>query len=133
MVESTTPPSTTPPNARMSRWIGIALLGYWCMRFTATHIPIETPKLPQNSDKLVHIVMYGGLSCLLSGWLTARGRRGLRVLAVVLAVTAVYGVVDELLQIPVGRHADVNDWLADCAGSLLGLTAMIALRRVCFR
>ena len=117
----------------MSRWIGIALLGYWCLIFTATHIPIETTNLPAHSDKLIHIVMYGGLSFLLSGWLAAKGKRGLRVVAAVLAVTAVYGVVDELLQIPVGRHADVNDWLADCTGSLLGLTAIIALRRVCLR
>jgi len=123
----------TPPNARLSRWVGFALLGYWCLIFTATHVPVPKTNLPANSDKLVHLVMYGGLSFLLAGWLAAKGKRGLRVIAAVFAITAVYAVADELLQIPVGRTADVIDWLADCAGSLLGLTAIIALQKVCWR
>jgi VanZ family protein len=43
---------------------------------------------------------------------------------------AVYGALDELTQIPVGRYADVYDWLADCAGALAGVAAFAAVGAV---
>ena len=48
----------------------------------------------------------------------------------IFAITAVYAVIDELLQIPVGRNADVYDALADGAGSLIGLATLFATRHI---
>lgn len=127
------PQPKTPTTWRLRRWFGWSLLGYWCLIFTATHVPISTRGLPRHSDKLAHAAMYAGLSFLLSGWLAVRGKRGLRYYALALAVVVAYGAIDELLQIPAGRHADVNDWLADCAGGLFGLAAMSALSAAVLR
>ena len=55
------------------------------------------------------------------------GRLAIEILAVVLAgglifvVLGCYGIVDELLQIPVGRTCEVNDWFADLGGIVVGL------------
>jgi VanZ family protein len=43
---------------------------------------------------------------------------------------AVYGAFDELTQIPVGRHADVADWFADVAGSVIGLALFAMVRSI---
>ena len=42
----------------------------------------------------------------------------------------VYGVVDELLQTPVGRTADVKDWFADVAGAVIGIVVLHACQRL---
>lgn len=38
-----------------------------------------------------------------------------------MAVLGAYGVLDELLQIPVGRIASIADWGADLLGIMLGV------------
>ncbi len=102
----------------------VVLGGYWLVIFAATHVPLPPRELPATQlDKLVHAVMYAGFAFLIAWNGSARGwRRGPTAL-VVLAGTALYGVLDELSQIPVGRSAELADWLADLAGGVLGLAA----------
>ena len=53
-------PSTA---ARVRRWVAAALLAYWCLIFTLTHVPTG---LPAHSDKVAHLLMYLGLGFLLA-------------------------------------------------------------------
>ncbi len=109
------------------------LLGYWVLIFTGTHVPMRhVAGMGHNGDKILHFTAYAGLAWLLGVWFWARGRKGWRVSLMVFAVAALYGGIDELLQIPVGRNADVADWLADCGGAAVGL-AMLALTQALWR
>ncbi|MCA9055571.1 MAG: VanZ family protein [Planctomycetaceae bacterium] len=72
-------------------------------------------------DKLIHFVMFAVLGTLLPEWLPRTVPLTLRRATWLFAVMAVYGAVDELLQIPVGRSAEWRDWYADLAGAAAGL------------
>lgn len=106
---------------------------YWLAIFVATHLPKlpESVDLSQVSDKSLHYGAYAGLAFLLSaslgvnGW--SWGRAGL-----VLGVAGLYGAVDEVLQIPVNRHADVLDWQADMVGAGTGILVYTLLRAACW-
>jgi VanZ family protein len=80
------------------------------------------PAFP-HADKLVHLVLYGGLGFLAARaqLLGAVGRRAGRLLAVIAGV-ALFGAFDEWHQdfIP-GRSSDRIDWLADVVGATAGL------------
>ncbi len=112
------------------RWLPLrrgALVAIWIVLATITHIPIpqSAPDI-RNLDKLVHLIAYFPLGLLLP---TCRVR-GCQRWGVCLLVIALYGICDELLQIPVGRTASVLDWLADVAGASLGLaTTTLFLKR----
>jgi VanZ family protein len=95
---------------------------YWLAIFTLTHVRISppSPSLLPNADKIVHFVLYGLLAIL---FFTARSMvRPLmwRDYLIGMLIFAVYGVADELLQIPVGRTCDAMDWVADVTGALAG-------------
>lgn len=89
-------------------WIGLA---------TLTHIPVP-PTAPgiNGIDKVIHWIAYFPLGLLLPASRIPGLRRGIWCLGGI----AAYGVLDELLQIPVGRTASVGDWLADVAGAATG-------------
>lgn len=118
------------PQAAAALWTARLLpVGWWLVIFTLTHVPIpaaleETPV----SDKWIHVLLYGLLGFLLpywDGWWTPlTWRRGLTLFALL----AVYAVIDELLQIPVGRTADWLDGRADLIGGAAGLTAAAIVR-----
>jgi len=46
---------------------------------------------------------------------------------------AVYGVLDEVTQIPVGRSCDLYDWFADVIGIAVGILAFRYLRPLLYR
>ena len=77
---------------------------------------------------------YAGLAFLLSTLVAAiwsthgRGWRGAARYAPVLLVAALYGVMDELSQPPVGRTADPVDWVADMLGATTGFLVFLLLR-----
>ncbi|MBT4867015.1 MAG: VanZ family protein [Planctomycetaceae bacterium] len=125
---SESPESSTA--ARVRRWVTAALLGYWCLIFTLTHIPIVPTGLPTHSDKVAHLLMYLGLGFLLAWWFYNAGRVGVRLFVTVIFVAAVYAALDELLQKPVGRTADIRDSLADIAGAILGFACFLITRAV---
>jgi len=123
-------PTTGQPRiARIRRWIGFALFVYWSTLFVSTHIPIPKDMLPPGvSDKTMHYVAYAGLGFLLTVWRSTKRHLPLKSLVSILLCISVYGIIDELLQIPVGRHADVLDWIADFCGAVLGIASFAACR-----
>ncbi|MCA9069938.1 MAG: VanZ family protein [Planctomycetaceae bacterium] len=115
---------------RHPRILGGLFAVYWLTIFTATHI--EMPKVeaaPRNTDKLVHLVMYGGFAFWLSLWLASRKVPLARIKWITLGTSVIYGILDELLQIPIeSRSADVWDFVTDVCGATLGFLLFAALR-----
>jgi VanZ family protein len=124
---------------RSQRWLWLrhavtaALVLYWMILFTGTHLPVNLkPDVPGN-DKLQHFFGYGGLAFLLGGVIVLQsGHPGKRRVLLIgaLALLALYGPFDELTQLFVGRSCDLVDWLADIGGSAFGLAAIVMLVRI---
>jgi VanZ family protein len=86
--------------------------------------PLEAPPpAPQGSDKLVHFVAFAALAFPLA----RTGRFGL--LPVFLGASAFGGAI-ELIQPSFNRSADVNDWVADVVGVMLGIGLGLLYRRL---
>jgi VanZ family protein len=83
--------------------------------------PFADPVVQLMWDKTVHFLFFGAIAFFL--WIATAKRWPLAIWALVLLV----GAMDETRQyyIP-GRHADVNDWLADGFGAAAAL--MVAQR-----
>lgn len=100
--------------AFLSRWLPIAL---WLVTiFYVSGIPSH--RLPPMrftlGDKVAHACAYAA-----GGFLIARAIP--HPLTAIL-ITAAYGASDEWHQSMVpGRDSDIADWLADCAGAVLGV------------
>jgi VanZ family protein len=94
---------------------------YWGAMFYGTHTRLPPGILPGNSDKYAHLGAYAGLGALLLAVRATRGNYPWSSVAGRWLVLACYGAFDELTQLLVNRNADVMDWLADIAGSALGL------------
>lgn len=100
---------------------------YWPALFVATHVPI--PEVVDDldiSDKSLHFVAYFSLVFLCWGVIHPYGKVNWRNFKVWLILTVVvwYAVIDEWLQFYVGRHCDLNDFLADLCGALASLFAL---------
>ena len=77
--------------------------------------PLEAPPpAPEGSDKLVHFIAFAALAFPLA----RTGRFGL--LPVFIGASAFGGAI-ELIQPSFNRSADVNDWVADIVGVILGI------------
>ena len=86
--------------------------------------PLEAPPpAPEGSDKLVHLVAFAALAFPLA----RTGRVGL--LPVFIGASA-YGGAIELIQPSFNRSADVNDWVADVVGVILGIGLGLLYRRL---
>ena len=104
------------------RWIVVLLVGYWLAIFTATHIPLRGLSTETEGgiqlDKVAHFLAYFGLGCLLVLATCQRRQPRLRLYAMLIALLAAYGALDELSQAFVpSRFADIHDWFADVGGS----------------
>jgi VanZ family protein len=99
------------------------LTGYWLALFIGTHARIPNlDKLPTHSDKGLHFAAYAGLAFLLILSISSTRPIGPRHYAVTLAVTGVYGWLDELLQFFLRyRTYDTADLVADLCGIVIGL------------
>jgi VanZ family protein len=128
----------TQPSRSLTLW-GVSLVCYWLLMLLAFHIPIskrleDEARLPPNSDKKIHLLLYGGFGLLLSGTLDTYGRRRGRVLPVVaqaalmMIAATVYGYVDEVTQPFTGRRYDLKDFYADIIGAAAGIAAYHLLR-----
>ncbi len=99
----------------------IGLVLWWGFIFTLTSLPGTS--LPKNSiigiDKLVHIVMYGGLSFFLTIVLAKRGLRDIKLLISVILITLIYAYFDEWHQPFVGRTFSHYDVIANMIGVLI--------------
>ena len=86
--------------------------------------PLEAPPpAPEGSDKLVHLVAFAALAFPLA----RTGRFGL--LPVFVGASAFGGAI-ELIQPSFNRSADVNDWVADVVGVILGIGLGLLYRRL---
>jgi hypothetical protein len=112
------------------RTAALAVLGcYWLALVIGTHVT-HTPRVIlalATSDKWLHLSAYAGLAFLigLNGSLRRTWTR--RQWIAVPVLLAVFGAVDEMTQIPVGRECDILDWAADVVGSVAGVTLFLAV------
>lgn len=109
---------------------GVILAAYWIPLAVGTHVPLPSGTIPSGTDKTVHLAAYTGLAFLLAWWLSTTGRTTTAACGWALAIAAVYAVVDELLQIPVNRSAEVYDGLSDWAGALIGVVIFRSIQAV---
>jgi len=115
---------------RSPRILGVLFAAYFLAMFLATHVELpQVETAPRNTDKLVHLVMYGGFAFLLALW---RSSRNLEIRAIfwqVLTAAVLYAAADELLQIPIpSRSADFWDFVMDLIGAILGLVVFAFFR-----
>jgi VanZ family protein len=99
-----------------------ALVAYWLLLYGSTHWPQPPATILSHSDKLIHAVAYGILAALIGVNVALRTRLTWRHFALIVLGLAAFGAFDEITQIPVGRHCDAKDWLADMVGTTIGLT-----------
>ncbi|MDA9998566.1 VanZ family protein [Planktomarina temperata] len=83
----------------------------------------QPPPAPEGSDKLVHFMAFAALAFPLA----RTGRIGL--LPVFIGASAFGGAI-ELIQPSFNRSADVNDWIADTVGVVLGIGCGLLYRRI---
>lgn len=87
-----------------------------------------------GADKAAHFIAYAalGAACALAHSCTGLGTRPVVLFAAAAALSALYGITDELHQYFVpGRDTSILDWLADLSGSLAGsaLMSFVLLRK----
>src|SRR4051812_42264835 len=94
------------------------LAAWWIVIFVGTHVPGSIIHTLGHRDKIYHCSAFVGLAIFLCAGAACFRRPGWRVYASVLAITAAYGIIDELTQMLVPlRSADPLDWLADITGA----------------
>ncbi|CAN5574239.1 hypothetical protein BH09PLA1_BH09PLA1_03050 [soil metagenome] len=113
--------------SRGRRLSSIALAVYWLGLFVVTHLPPRNVPRTHVNDKIEHFVAYAILAALV--FVVAQRLGGARAFAIAVAVCLMYGAIDEWTQLLVGRSCEVNDWLADAGGAIVGsLVALISCR-----
>jgi VanZ family protein len=121
-------PRTSRSTATRILWLTTA--AYWLGIFTLTHVP--APHLPtvHVSDKLEHLISYGGLGTLLFLSLWAARPTWTQIGILTVAIGMMYGAIDEWLQaLPfVNRDCDFLDWTADTAGLALAVVVLTFIR-----
>lgn len=111
--------------SRRQKLVITALLLYWPAIFIGTHIPQFPRWIGQIvvSDKVIHFFAYFLLSFLL--WFAVNPNKKVHwrkpAVWIILFAVVWYGVIDEWLQMYVGRNADVRDFFADLTGAVTGL------------
>lgn len=102
--------------------------------FVGTHVPGEISHEISQHDKMLHFWAYMTLAfAAATTWDLSAGKlQGYQYVLLWLAC-AVYGIADELLQIPVGRSCDAMDWVFDIAGAATGLLLFKFLRPLVYR
>jgi VanZ family protein len=96
----------------------------WGAAFVVSHLPPGGVAGVGRWDKLLHAAGYAVIAGVFA-WAIASpagGRAGRLALAIL--VPLAYATVDELTQPLVGRSAEWGDWLADAAGTMLGVAAV---------
>lgn len=111
----------------MLAWMGtLALL---MAMFVGTHMPATIDSQVTYNDKLMHFWAYLALAfCIMTSVDLSLASLRARHYFFVLVGCAFYGAFDEITQIPVGRVADLRDWLFDVAGASAGVLLYRVLR-----
>jgi VanZ family protein len=112
----------------MRQMVEALTMGYAAVLEIATHWPydpagylrimLRTQRPP--SDKTLHFVAYAILAALLWACMRLRAAEPLRATGIVLAIIAVWAVVDEATQPFFYRAAEPLDWVYDMIGAALG-------------
>ena len=85
--------------------------------------PLEAPPpAPDGSDKIIHLIAFAALSFPLA----RTGRIGL--IPVFVGASAFGGLI-ELIQPTFNRSAEMNDWVADIMGVVVGIICGLIYRR----
>jgi VanZ family protein len=72
----------------------------------------------------MHGVLFLVLGLLVQNALTQSGARGIKAVAIALAISIIYGITDEIHQVFVpGRAFQISDLAMDAAGSIIGIAA----------
>ena len=109
----------------------IALVGFWVLLFVSTHLPPHAiPVSIGGNDKIIHAFAFACLAILIAWALPTNPRRLSQNVYWALGIGIVYGALDELLQIPVGRTADWQDFYADCLGVFGGIAIYVLVRKI---
>jgi len=104
------------------------------LTFIGTHYPGNVPYDLGSSDKTLHFVAYVLLTVsFLASWELSIGLLRPAHYFLVWLFGTIYGALDEITQIPVGRSCDGMDWLADIAGIVVGLTLFRLARPLLYR
>jgi VanZ family protein len=118
------------PARRTALIVAIVATVYLLAMFLGTHLPLrDVPSSVVGADKLVHAIMYAGLTALVLAAASSVRPVGPAAVATLLLLIAAYAGVDEWTQslVPT-RTADVWDWAADVAGTGLGAAGFLAAR-----
>ena len=109
----------------MRKYLDIPLTIIMTLTLTVAMLwPLEAPPpAPEGSDKLVHFIAFAALAFPLA----RTGRFGL--LPVFIGASAFGGTI-ELIQPSFNRSADINDWIADIIGVVLGIGCGLLYRRI---
>ena len=110
---------------RMRKYLDIPLTLAVTLTLTVAMLwPLEVPPLaPDGSDNLVHLLAFAALAFPLA----RTGRFGL--LPVFIGASAFGGAI-ELIQPSFDRSTDLNDWIADIIGVVLGIGSGLLYRRI---
>tara|TARA_B100000963_G_C22256008_1_gene506351 strand:+ start:269 stop:601 length:333 start_codon:yes stop_codon:yes gene_type:complete len=107
----------------MRKYLDIPITLAVTLTLTVTMLwPLEAPP-PGGSDKVVHLIAFAALSFPLA----RTGRFGL---TPVFVGASAFGGLIELIQPSFNRSADMNDWVADILGVVLGVLCGLIYRRL---
>ena len=107
----------------MRKYLDIPITLILTLTLTVTMLwPLDAPPpVLKGSDKMAHLIAFAALSFPLS----RTGRFGL--LPVFLGAS-VFGGMIELIQPTFNRSADMNDWVADIIGVVIGILCGLVYR-----
>ncbi len=106
----------------------LVLATYTVAVLIVTLAPLPGPSYPPTgADKLVHILLFGGLAALLYGNFEG-GRRGPALVASVIGSVSVAALVELLQGVLPYRHDDIWDLFAGTVGAVLA-AVLIGWRR----
>jgi VanZ family protein len=126
--------SKTTRFRRLAAFARYATVGLLLAMFIGTHLPASTEVFLANSDKMLHFCAYFSLAMflLVSGELTLGDLQPIHFFSVWLGCT-IYGALDEITQILVGRDCDIADWVFDVMGIVGALTVFRIVRPLVVR
>jgi len=107
------------------------LIGFSGLIFYLSHQhSLPAPSMFPQQDKLFHLIAYGVLALLTINTLKDYLKPYKLAVSCSFVFCALYGLSDEWHQSFVaGREASALDWLADCSGALLALSAYSKIQR----
>jgi VanZ family protein len=101
----------------------------WALSSQST---LPVPKGILGFDKFQHLIAYLALAGAFAFWFspTQRQVHRLRTFLLIVLVSSLYGVIDEIHQLYVPyRDCNVWDWMADTLGAFLGAGAALLIER----